>query len=234
MASFTVPRLYYFDIPGKGEAIRLACTYGKFAFIDHRFKSRDEFFALRDNGTLKYGQVPALQVGDGQVIAQSNAIMRYIGKKTGLYPADDLQAALVDSVLDAEIDMFVGLGCTIYKERFGFDFLNHKPELVVETRTFLNTDTLPRHLQNLEKLMQNSTTGWICNTDGPSIADFVLVPRLTWLVGAGHEGISTDLIENNSPLLAGMMARFMALGPIQTYYSAVTVSSRKAEHDARV
>lgn len=41
-----------------------------------------------------------LEVAEGVFISQSAAIMRYLGKKTGLYPADDLTAAIVDGVID--------------------------------------------------------------------------------------------------------------------------------------
>jgi glutathione S-transferase len=41
-----------------------------------------------------------MDIGDGTIIGQSAAIMRYIGKKTGLYPTDDALAALVDSIID--------------------------------------------------------------------------------------------------------------------------------------
>ena len=51
-------------------------------------------------GKLPFGQLPVLEVEEGVYIAQSAAIMRYIGKKTGLYPSDAVKAALVDSIID--------------------------------------------------------------------------------------------------------------------------------------
>jgi glutathione S-transferase len=52
------------------------------------------------NGRLQFGQVPALEVREGVMLTQSAAILRYVGKKTGLYPADHEAAALVDAVID--------------------------------------------------------------------------------------------------------------------------------------
>ncbi len=40
--------------------------------------------------------------------------MRYLGKRTGHYPSEDYLAAMVDSVLDEEIDLFTGLGVSRY------------------------------------------------------------------------------------------------------------------------
>ncbi|CAE7752515.1 GST1, partial [Symbiodinium microadriaticum] len=51
-------------------------------------------------GKLTYGQLPALEIAEGVFLAQSAAIMRYLGKKNGLYPADDVAAAIVDGVID--------------------------------------------------------------------------------------------------------------------------------------
>jgi hypothetical protein len=41
-----IPKLYYFDIAGKAEAIRLACVYSDFNFEDIRL-SREEFTNMK-------------------------------------------------------------------------------------------------------------------------------------------------------------------------------------------
>jgi hypothetical protein len=41
-----VPRLYYFDVAGKAEALRLACVHAGLAFEDVRL-SREQFRALQ-------------------------------------------------------------------------------------------------------------------------------------------------------------------------------------------
>jgi glutathione S-transferase len=72
-------KLVYFDFPGKAAGLRLAAAYGGLEFEDFRFKERAELTAMKESGELPYGQVPALFV-DGQILGQSSAIMRYIGK----------------------------------------------------------------------------------------------------------------------------------------------------------
>ena len=106
-------KLYYFDIPGKAEAIRLLCTYSNLSFEDIRL-TRAQFEDLRAKNKLSFGQVPALDVNEGTILVQSAAIMRYLGKLSGLYPSDPLLAAKVDAVMDEEADLLTGLSVSKY------------------------------------------------------------------------------------------------------------------------
>ncbi|CAN0187668.1 unnamed protein product, partial [Phaeothamnion confervicola] len=49
-------------------------------------------------------QLPVLTVYGKETIAESAAILRYVGKLTHLYPDDHLKAAQVDEVVDAMRD----------------------------------------------------------------------------------------------------------------------------------
>jgi len=92
------PRLVYFDIDGaRGEAARLAMVIGGVPFEDDRVKFAD--WENRKPST-PFGALPVLE-RDGQAVAQSNGINRYVGKLAGLYPDDAWQAALCDEAMDA-------------------------------------------------------------------------------------------------------------------------------------
>ena len=43
-------KLYYFDITGKAECIRLLAAYAGLTLDDYRFSSRDEFLKLKADG----------------------------------------------------------------------------------------------------------------------------------------------------------------------------------------
>lgn len=215
-----VHKLYYFDIPGKGEAIRLAFTYAGIPFEDVRL-GRDDWIKLKEEGKFKFGQLPALETPDGTVLVQSAAIVRYVGRLASgdtLYPANDLvKAAFIDSIIDQEADMFTGVGVFRYKGRFGFGHLEGNTEELATIAKALEEDTLPRHLGFLSKLLEASTTGWIAGTEGPSIADFILVPRLEWLNnGQAIEGFTNvlDKYEN----LKGLIAKFYEIPAVKDYY----------------
>lgn len=102
--------------------------------------------------------------------------------------------------------------------RFGFDILNQQPELVPPVRAALNDEVIPRHLGCLETLLSRSTTGWIAGTEGPSIADFILVPRLQWLCSGDNKGISTEILAP-FPLLSGLVEKLLALPAVEAYYN---------------
>jgi glutathione S-transferase len=185
-------KLTYFDIPGKAEAIRLCAAVGHVAMEDVRI-TREEFAALQASGGLPFGQVPSLEV-DGEILAQSSSILRYVGTVGGLHPAGDLLAcARIDSLVCAEEDMFCGVSVSRYGPRFGFDMTDAFRENV---RRSLNDEVLPRHLLFLEKKLGASDTGWLAGTEQPSIADFVFVPRLQWLVSGANDGIDGRAVYN--------------------------------------
>jgi glutathione S-transferase len=99
-----VYKLYYFDFHGgAGEPIRNAFRLSKTSFEDIRVK-RDEWPNLKVSDKCMYGQMPLLEI-DGNIYAQSMAILRYVGKVTGLYPTDPIEALRVDELLDAIIDI---------------------------------------------------------------------------------------------------------------------------------
>ena len=93
--------LRYFDVDGgRAEPIRLALTYGGIAFEDYRFPYSD-FEQERKQTPLS--QVPVLSINE-KMFSQSNAILRFVGKQTELYPQDLLQALICDEVMDAVED----------------------------------------------------------------------------------------------------------------------------------
>ena len=115
-------KLYYFNIKGKGEPIRLFCAYAGLELDDHRFASRDEFTALKESGKIAFGQVPMLEIDDGKhQLVQTASILRYLAKISNVgYPLDDpIMAAKVDAALDQENDSFTGMTVATYTTRFG-------------------------------------------------------------------------------------------------------------------
>src|SRR5215813_12708354 len=102
-------RLRYFPFPGRGGAIRDALRIGGIAFEDVHVPP-DRFRELKAAGELPFGSLPVLDVempGRTVSAAQSNAILRFVGRRGGLYPIDDpLRALKVDEAMDLAEDLY--------------------------------------------------------------------------------------------------------------------------------
>jgi len=90
-------KLHYFDVGGRGEFIRQLFAYAHVDFEDFKIKIPDGWPAVKQN--YPNGQVPVLEV-DGQMLAQSYAIGRYLANKFGLGGKDDWEAVKADSYVD--------------------------------------------------------------------------------------------------------------------------------------
>ena len=218
-------KMLYFNIEGAGEKIRRCLRYLKIPFVDKRFVDRNEFLELKKNGTLTFGQVPALELADGTMLFQSQAILRYIGKFAAevlkderVYPLSNPKAcAIIDALCCQDDDIQIGLRAFRYG-RNGFDFDN-MPELngsdaraAVAKR--LCDEVYPQHLARLEKIIASSKTGWFANTDSPTIADFTLYPTLEWIergIDSRNDGpklFKQALVSSSYPKLTAWMENF--------------------------
>jgi glutathione S-transferase len=78
-------KLSYFDMKGgRGQVARLAFELGGVDFEDDRIAYRD--FA-GTKSSYPFGTLPILE-HKGEILAQCNAINRFVGKLTDLYPGD--------------------------------------------------------------------------------------------------------------------------------------------------
>lgn len=85
------PRLIYFDAPvSRGEECRLALHLAGVDFDDVRI-SPSAWPAMKDQ--TPYGALPVLELPAKPPLAHSNAILVLIGRRHGLHPADDFEAA---------------------------------------------------------------------------------------------------------------------------------------------
>lgn len=209
-------KLYYFDSPGKAEAIRLFCAYAGIPFEDFRFSSRDEFTKMKLDGTLPFGQVPMLEIDGTHKIPQSSAILRYLYTISGLAPEDPVVAAKVDAAMDQDADAFAGATVTTYSERFGFHLSD---ENKAKTFQIISDEILPRHFANVEKLLLASSTGFLAGTDKPSPADFIWFCRfVTWVP---QKPEFTDKIKSldDFPAIKTFVEKMKSLDAVKAYYA---------------
>jgi glutathione S-transferase len=182
----------------------LALHIGGIAFEDSRF-SFPEFAEVRKATPL--GQVPTLHV-DGVQVTQSDAITRYAGKLTGLYPEDAFQALLCDEVLDAVEDANVKLGTS-----FGLT-----GDALKEARTALVNGALTQYLGWLQT--QLLAHGGVFFADNRlTIADLKVFVFVQGLNSGRLDHVPTDLVEKVAPALNAHLQRVVQTPAIAQYYA---------------
>ncbi|XP_049528961.1 glutathione S-transferase Mu 6 [Dermacentor silvarum] len=94
--------LGYWDIRGLGEPIRYLLAHAGVPYEDKRYSygkgpepSRDEWLAEKYKLDLDFPNLPYLIDGDVRM-TQSQAILRYLGRKLGLVPKDEETLRRVD------------------------------------------------------------------------------------------------------------------------------------------
>ncbi len=94
--------LTYFNFDGsRGLECRLALRLAGVAFEDIRL-DRPQWLALKPS--TPFGALPVFQ-HDGRKLAQSNAILTYVGRTHGLHPADPWLAAEHEAIMQSVEDL---------------------------------------------------------------------------------------------------------------------------------
>jgi glutathione S-transferase len=105
-------KLVYFYVRGRAMAFRYMCLDNGIA-LEEQMVAFDEWPKVKP--TTKFGQLPVV-FDDGFEIAQSNAILRTIAKKHGLYGSNDKEASLIDQINDQQEDVRLTYLRLIYQE----------------------------------------------------------------------------------------------------------------------
>jgi len=163
-------KLVYFYVRGRGQALRYICA-------DHDIPLEEQDTEFKDWPTVKpttvFGQLPVLHDG-GFEVAQSNAILRYVSRKHGLYGKNEQEQAKIDMVNDQQEDVRLTYLRLIYQE---YD---------AQKDNYIKT--IPEKLATLEKFLgkNNGEKGYFVG-DKVSFVDYTMFDLLdNLLVLAPH------------------------------------------------
>ena len=198
-------KLTYFDFHGgRGEPARLALSIGGIPFEDDRVPPSG--WEQRKPNT-PFGALPVLEV-DGQTLAQSNAINRYVGKLTDLYPTDAWQAALCDEVMEAVEDISTKLAATLFL-----------PEQEKKTqRKALVDGPLPLYLARLQQRLEAHGGRYFAG-DRLTVADLKVFVWIRHLKSGVLDHIPADLPDHVAPKLVEHYERVKNDPRLQAYYA---------------
>jgi glutathione S-transferase len=92
------PRLTYFDMRGRAEAIRVLLHATRTEFEDRRIVSSDEWVSLKP--TLPFASLPIYE-SQATRIPESHAILRYLGRRLTCATQNELEVAQLDVAQEA-------------------------------------------------------------------------------------------------------------------------------------
>lgn len=198
-------RLSYFDFHGgRAEPVRLALHIGGISFEDHRFAPAD-FPEVRK--ATPFGQVPTLQVDD-ELVTQSDAMLRYVGKLAGLYPVDPLQALLCDEVAYVVEEAAVKIGPTF----------RMTGDAQKEARTAMVNGSMPVYLAWLQKQLLAHGGEYFADRR-LTVADLKVFVDVRALNSGRFDHIPADLVEKVAPALNVHMQRIAQTPAVAAYYA---------------
>jgi len=164
--------LSYFPVYGRGEAIRLAFAFAKVPLEDVVVTGA-ELPELKATGKLPFGQLPVLEY-NGEVLAQSIAILRFVSQKFGLYPTDPKQAYVVEAVVDQRQD--------VWAKAVKLFFIKDEAEKKKGLEDFYAGD-LVANLKLIEAFYKKNTSGsGYFVGDKMSMADIALIDFYTNII----------------------------------------------------
>ncbi len=198
-------KLTYFDFDGgRGESIRLALAMGGIPFEDDRF-GFDQWPDQQAAAPLH--QVPVMEV-DGEVITQSNAMNRYVGKLSGLYPDDALEALHCDETMAAVEDVLGKIVTT-----FGIE----DDEEMRKAREALTEGPLTLYLGWFGNMLAHRGGRYFAG-DRLSVADLKVFVWIRSLNAGLLDYVPIDLVERLAPNLMEHCQRVEEHPKIQAYY----------------
>jgi glutathione S-transferase len=198
-------KLVYFDIDGaRGEAARLAMVIGGVPFEDDRVKFADW---ERRKADTPFGALPVLE-RDGQSVAQSNGINRYVGKLAGLYPSDAWQAALCDEAMDAVEEIATRVWSTMFVPA-----AEKKPQ-----REGLVAGPLSDSLDRLQRRLVAQGGQYFADRR-LTVADLKIFVWIRHLRSGQLDHIPVDLADRVAPLLVEHHDRVKAHPAVKAYYT---------------
>ncbi|MDC0672705.1 glutathione S-transferase family protein [Nannocystis radixulma] len=187
-----MPKLTYFDFPAsRGEECRLALYIAGVAFEDERLKG-DDWPARKEQ--TPYGSLPTLEVEGRGVLAQSNAILVYIGREHGLHPRDNWLAARHEELMQAVEELRHTVGPVLRIQ---------DPAEKLKAREELAGGFLKRWGRNVERRLQELSAGPFVAGDAIHVADLKLYLAARWFSSGVVDHVPRDVFAE-FPRLVGL------------------------------
>ncbi|XP_006812411.1 hematopoietic prostaglandin D synthase-like [Saccoglossus kowalevskii] len=191
-------KLHYFNSRGFGEQIRVLFALAGVEYEDIRY-TQEEWPAVKATGKFPFGTVPCLEV-DGVMLAQSNAIARYLANEYGFAGKNNLEKAKVDMIVDAFGDLF--------KMAIKWYYAADEDAKAAAIEEF-KTKTCPAIYGGLEKILVANNGG-----DGYYVGNEVTLADTTLIMAEDITKRMNPQVLDNYPKQKALTERVLALPKI--------------------
>jgi glutathione S-transferase len=183
---------------------------GGIPFEDDRVKGTDW---ERRKADTPFGALPLLEK-DGEILAQSNAINRYVGRLTNLYPSDPWQAAQCDETMEAVEDITSKIAATM--------FLSDEQKKA--QRKALVEGPLPFYLARLQQRLEAHGGRYFAGGK-LSVADFKVFVLIRHLKSGVLDHVPANLPDRIAPKLVEHYERIKNEPGVKAYYAKYNVAA---------
>eukprot|EP00934_Nitzschia_sp_Nitz4_P002966 Nitzschia sp. Nitz4//scaffold261_size27179//12808//13488//NITZ4_008210-RA/size27179-processed-gene-0.3-mRNA-1//1//CDS//3329544720//2956//frame0 len=211
-------KLTYFNLTALGEACRVSLAMGGIKFKDERIDFPD-WPAMKPS--TPWGTLPMLTLASGVEIGQQKAIIRLIGKETGLYPTDVIQAAHVDCIMDYGIDM----SKTIRK--IGAD-LPKEEMLAKRAEAFAKGGDAYVLFERVEKYVTEHGSEGYAIGNSLTVADAFIFAYVGLVVSGAFDGVPTNALDKDFPRLLSIRKNVRKVPGVDKYYKELDASIKIA------
>jgi glutathione S-transferase len=181
------PKLIYFDAPvSRGEECRLALHLAGIDFADERINAA-AWAAMKEQ--TPYGGLPVLELPGKPALAHSNAILVLIGRRHGLHPTDDIEAARHEGMMQ-HVETLRGVVSTT---------LRMEEAQKKAVREALAAGFLPEWARAAEKNILNAP---FFGGDNLQVVDLKLYMAVQWFIGGKVDYIPADIFADYPRLIA--------------------------------
>jgi prostaglandin-H2 D-isomerase / glutathione transferase len=203
------PKLTYFDAPvSRGEECRLALHIAGVDFDDERI-ARDEWTARKP--TTPFGGLPTLTIPGKGVLGQSNAILVHVGRRYGLHPKDDFEAARHEAVMQHVEDLRAAITPTM---RMSDEAAKKK------AREELAATYLPAWSERAEKQIEGPFVGGAAL----QVVDLKILMVVRWLKSGTLDHIAKTVFDG-FPKLVGVHDAVAAHPAVKAWYARTSTKT---------
>eukprot|EP00656_Telonema_subtile_P026636 TRINITY_DN2861_c0_g1_i4.p1 TRINITY_DN2861_c0_g1~~TRINITY_DN2861_c0_g1_i4.p1 ORF type:complete len:244 (+),score=66.30 TRINITY_DN2861_c0_g1_i4:129-860(+) len=199
--TINMAHLTYFAGWGLAEQTRWVLAAADIDFTQTAFSTHEQFTALQDSGKLLFRQLPLLEI-DGLNLVQSQAMVRYVSRRSGLDGSTPAEAALVDMICEGIRD------CRGVVVGFPFAPGRMSAEEVANMVASVPT-TIAKQMSAFERALEEGSTGFL--PSGLCTADVLLAELVEGLSGICEEAAAPY------PKVAGVHRHVLGLPQIQKY-----------------